>query len=311
MARIFATAEASPGEPVFALHSALALWGVEGWVGNPDVVVRDENGNRTTRYPEVQVEREVFPAVKRRRITGLTAAPPVRIHGVLAERLQELAFQFAARTHPLEAVVAISGIMRQMAQPGPGASANRAELAAREPEVREALLSKWDQGVPQARPVRSRLALAASSALCESVGERVMLYLLSTLTSAPISPQLPVTVQGKQFYLDFALPEQRTAVEFDGVGKLGTTDRQFNDEKQKWAERQGLLLAAGWKLSRFTWKDIFDLPAARARLALETGLDREPLGEHSRLWVPPPLPTRQWRMGAQPTIRRTRHSRPR
>ena len=77
----------------------------------------------------------------------------------------------------------------------------------------------------------------------------------------------------KSFYIDFAHPETKVAVELDGMGHFGdnvlpdpseTIHRKYLDEDkvQKHYQRHRLLQEEGWELIRFTGKEVKDNPLA-------------------------------------------------
>lgn len=68
--------------------------------------------------------------------------------------------------------------------------------------------------------------------------------------------QFEVRVANERFFVDFAFPALRVAIELDGMAKLRTTDGAAH-----FLRRQTLLAAAGWRLLRFTWDDVQHRPA--------------------------------------------------
>ena len=66
---------------------------------------------------------------------------------------------------------------------------------------------------------------------------------------------LSVVVGGRRYELDIALPEIRLAIEIDGYA-YHSGDEQFQRDRT----RQNALIAAGWRILRFTWADINDRP---------------------------------------------------
>jgi very-short-patch-repair endonuclease len=79
---------------------------------------------------------------------------------------------------------------------------------------------------------------------------------------APVR-QFPVTVGDEQFRLDLAYPDRMLFLEGDGFGVHGTRDA-FEDDRR----RQNLLVLAGWRPLRFTWRQLCSGPAAVARVVL-------------------------------------------
>lgn len=73
--------------------------------------------------------------------------------------------------------------------------------------------------------------------------------------------QHEVSIGGRRFRLDFAYPDLKIAVEFDGLVAHATAAALQADLR-----RQNALLAAGWLVLRFTWDDVVRRPD---RVALE------------------------------------------
>ncbi len=67
--------------------------------------------------------------------------------------------------------------------------------------------------------------------------------------------QHPVTTRAGRFVIDVAFPELRLAVEVDGYA-YHSDDVAFQRDRS----RQNALIAAGWQVLRFTWRDIVERP---------------------------------------------------
>ncbi len=67
--------------------------------------------------------------------------------------------------------------------------------------------------------------------------------------------QLRVVVGGRRFRLDLAYVEQRLAIESDGFAVHGTR-HEFERDR----ERQNLLVLDGWRILRFTWRQVCEQP---------------------------------------------------
>ena len=74
--------------------------------------------------------------------------------------------------------------------------------------------------------------------------------------------QYEVRVDGQRYFLDFAYPERRVALELDGRAFHG-----FDEDRR----RQNSLVLAGWTVLRFTWADVTERAAATVT-AVATGL---------------------------------------
>lgn len=296
LARILATDMAAKRRPVFAAQSAMAVWGVDGWTENPDVVTRRATPGRLVELPAVQVMETCVSAARATQIYLEAPFKPVERRGVLVDTPATVALHMALQAHPLEAVVAVSGLMRLMVQSGPGSADTREQLAERSTAARTYLLQHLETYAGMRGARRAARVIAASSAECENVGERAALYLLAGLTTSEVTPQHPVHLDGRKYYLDLAVPDQHVAVEFDGLGKLGATGRELQAAKQQWVDRQAALVSAGWRVVRLSWRDLDDLTRTRSLLGAQTGLGDHTDSNRSGLWVPPPASTRTWRL---------------
>jgi very-short-patch-repair endonuclease len=80
--------------------------------------------------------------------------------------------------------------------------------------------------------------------------------------------QYEVDAGGRSFRLDVAYPEHRLFIEGDGFGVHGTRSAFESD---RW--RQNLLVLEGWRVLRFTWRQLLERPgevAAQIRGALRS-----------------------------------------
>ncbi|GAA2107232.1 hypothetical protein GCM10009841_27060 [Microlunatus panaciterrae] len=76
---------------------------------------------------------------------------------------------------------------------------------------------------------------------------------------------VPVVVDGLRYYLDIAFRLQRVAVEIDGFAFHGQRD-QFERDRAKWSA----LVAAGWRVLHFTWRQLTDSPDWVVRVIHQT-----------------------------------------
>ncbi len=143
--------------------------------------------------------------------------------------------QDCARTRPFrEAVVLADSIMR------------RGLLEPR--EVTEILLNLTGYG-SSAGPLLAQ-AVDASS---ESAGESLTRCLLMEhMLPLPVT-QYPISCEGHNYRVDFAWPEARVILEFDGEQKY--VDHPGRDRYE--AARDRALTRAGWTVVHLTWADIF------------------------------------------------------
>lgn len=99
-----------------------------------------------------------------------------------------------------------------------------------------------------------------------SAAERLSHRLLRRAHIAGWHGNLPIVLEGDQYFIDIAFKDLKLAVEIDG--RLHETDEDLF-ESDRW--RQNALVAAGWRVLRFTWRMLQDHPevfiaAIRAQL---------------------------------------------
>lgn len=105
--------------------------------------------------------------------------------------------------------------------------------------------------------VALRRALELVDPLSESAGESLTRELLYRLKIAPPRLQYVVRTPLGEHRLDFAWPERRVALEFDGKAKYfdynPTGDVLFAERR-----REKVLMEQGWTFLRIEWKDLFN-----------------------------------------------------
>lgn len=143
--------------------------------------------------------------------------------------------QDCARTMPFrEAVVLADSIMRRgLMEPH---------------EVIEALLNLTGYGGSSGRALAQ--AVDASS---ESAGESLTRCLLMEHELPTPMTQYRISCEGRNYRVDFAWPEARLILEFDGEQKY--VDHPGRDRYE--AARDRALARAGWTVVHLTWADIF------------------------------------------------------
>ncbi|WP_246824332.1 MULTISPECIES: DUF559 domain-containing protein [Rothia] len=115
-------------------------------------------------------------------------------------------------------------------------------------EVTEILLSLTGYG-GSAGPFLAQ-AVDASS---ESAGESLTRCLLMEHRLPLPVTQYPISCEGRNYRVDFAWPEARVILEFDGEQKY--VDHPGRDRYE--AARDRALARAGWTVVHLTWADIF------------------------------------------------------
>ena len=102
---------------------------------------------------------------------------------------------------------------------------------------------------------RAHRALHLSTRLSESVLESLLRLLIVLAGLPPPQLQVPVRHSGGMYYADMGYREQRLLIEADG--------RDRHSEWRKVGEdfvRQNALVAAGWRVLRFTWAQVLYQP---------------------------------------------------
>jgi very-short-patch-repair endonuclease len=99
-----------------------------------------------------------------------------------------------------------------------------------------------------------RLLLSEIVAGAQAESERVLHRILRDAGITGWRPQYPVRVGGRTRYVDVAIPALRIAIEVDGREIHGDLADRFDDDRA----RQNDLIAAGWRVLRFTWAHLQD-----------------------------------------------------
>ena len=105
--------------------------------------------------------------------------------------------------------------------------------------------------------VALRRALELADPRSESAGESLTRELLQRLRITPPVPQYVVRTPIGEHRLDFAWPERKVALEFDGRSKYfdyrPTGDVLFEERR-----REKALMEQGWTILRIEWKNLFN-----------------------------------------------------
>jgi very-short-patch-repair endonuclease len=103
------------------------------------------------------------------------------------------------------------------------------------------------------RQLRRLLPAIGDGADAES--ERRLQQILRTRGITGWVAHLPFVACGRRFEIDVAFPELKVAIEVDGY-RYHSGDVRFQTDRTK----QNALVAAGWRVLRFTWADINERP---------------------------------------------------
>ena len=209
---------------VFSHTSAAALWGLDV-LNVPSIVHVYSTATSPSDRGRICRHRRGFDP------NAVTAIPGTHVMATTVART----LQDCARTMPFrEAVVLADSIMRRgLMEPH---------------EVIETLLNLTGYG-GSAGPLLAQ-AVDASS---ESAGESLTRCLLMEHRLPLPVTQYPISCEGRNYRVDFAWPEARVILEFDGEQKY--VDHPGRDRYE--AARDRALTRAGWRIVHLTWADIF------------------------------------------------------
>jgi hypothetical protein len=105
--------------------------------------------------------------------------------------------------------------------------------------------------------VALRRALELADPRSESAGESLTRELLHRVGIAPPELQYPVLTPLGEYRLDFAWPERKVALEFDGKSKYFDY-RPTGDVLYAERQREKALMEQGWTFIRIEWKHLFN-----------------------------------------------------
>ncbi|WP_165216394.1 hypothetical protein [Schaalia sp. ZJ1691] len=300
-ARVIAVNSTAIAPITFTHESALIIHGIGQWEKNPPVTVRSQARIRPIELCQILTPRGIIEArtrqctfmsvpastlmsvAPRRIVVGPPTVPSVsrsdagahafddRSNGVdhclYVDSCEETAVLMALTRPGLHAFVAVSQILRSLSR------FNRFDMKdslRREKEVREQLLARLDEYEAHRQRLRNgkqaRTIMTSASGLFESVGECVLAAVLLTLFPQSMRPQLRIRGDRGVYFADFAFPEFRIVIEFDGVAKMGRTEGEFIRATHKQMERQTDIENQGYKVFHVNWNDLLSPDVLRDRL---------------------------------------------
>lgn len=251
---------------VFARLSAAIIHGVGILHGNPDVHIQlpDAGSRRRVRMPPVRLTSQRFaPAVNIYRHIGMPMSTEVWDFAGLPTMSRRATVAESARFMPSrEAIVVGSGLLRQEVQfrRGDAASLERAQ------EVVQEMRRMLENTPVSHRRRRGLRLLELMNPACESPAEGSFLWALHAFSPLHWDLQYQIAAvsgdslrgRSKQrfYYLDFAQPDSRIAIEIEGEGKLGHAE-----DEQRVRARE--LLLRGTDVSGRGWRIVY-VPASLA-----------------------------------------------
>lgn len=225
-------------------------------------------------------------APRRRLVRHLARVPAEHVRHLGDLRVCDMALaavQCAGSLSARDGVVVVSAALRALSD---FERVDQAEGRRREDEWRrrlQALLEQTARGLRHCR--RARAVLAAADAACESVAERILLWILRS-RGFRVQTQVRYRVDGAVFRVDFLIRggpgRPDVAIEFDGRGKYGDLPQAILFTVGQEKRRQMALESLGLVFLRLDWDDLRDpdqigrvvarrcgrahLPRARGRL---------------------------------------------
>ncbi len=201
----------------------------------------------------------------------------IRLAGVLVCDLPIATVQCAGGLPPCDGIVIVSGALRALSVFG---GVGQAEGRRREEAWRQHLFTLLDRAGPGARNCRrARAVIEAADAACESVAERILLWILKA-RGFTVETQVRFTVNGRERRVDFLLrrPGRHPdiALEFDGNGKYGELAPEILASVWQEKRRQMDLEAKGLVFLRFAWDDLADPERIARIVAGRCGMDTVP-----------------------------------
>jgi very-short-patch-repair endonuclease len=101
-----------------------------------------------------------------------------------------------------------------------------------------------------------RKLLAGLEPGAEAESERLLHRILRQSGCTGWIPQYQIVLPGRRIRVDVALPQHRLAIEVDGKLYHDEFSDRFEDDRA----RQNELINAGWRVLRFTWRQLKDRP---------------------------------------------------
>lgn len=249
LARLIAVSMALGSHCPLVRESATFLHGVNTDRDNGEVHVRVPRGRRWNLWSleELRISGNVIPKgrVVRHELTLPEGVVEHPIPDVSTVALPVAAVQAAQATPARKGVVIASGALRELAG---FRNYDQDSSRARERHWREEL-NQWVELLPNkwGRP-RARAVIAAADAGCESVAERILLWILKAAGFKGVDTQVEHVVNSRTYYTDIEVENGAGIVEYDGKGKYGRSVEEVltslteRDQRQKDLEAEGLLV---------------------------------------------------------------------
>lgn len=218
-------------------------------------------------------------------LAGLLDRPPSEVHvlgdrtashrreGIVVHRVADLLPSDRTRlrgipsTSPTRTLLDLAGMMDETTLRATVHRAVRLRLTHPDRLI-ERFLAMRSRGKDGALAMRNVLCeLDRDVSLLDSDLEVLLVEIVRAAGLPPPTLQHTICVHGRVFRADLAYPGHRLVIEGDGFGVHGGREAFESDR-----ERQNLLVLDGWRILRFTWRQIVREPAwvaTQIRAALE------------------------------------------
>lgn len=262
---------------VISHGTALDLHGIPGLQAGVDIHVLVRSNWRRSREPAllpvIRTQRHLAPAATVVRHRADAPLATVEELGVPVTTVEFAAVQCALTCPAREAVVLVSGALRRLC------GFDRFEIEssrAKEQIWRQRLELLLGELPTRRNRARARAVLQVADAACESVPERLLLWILTAGGLTGLVSQMRIDCPGQRFFVDFGLPGLGLVIEFDGKDKYGRERMTILGSLSARDARQKRIEAAGWQVVRFEYEELEDPEAvvrevasrARGRLRL-------------------------------------------
>ncbi|QHO90354.1 hypothetical protein CWT12_01980 [Actinomyces sp. 432] len=195
----------------------------------------------------------------RRRRSRLQADDVEVVNGLPVTSLLRTAVDCAFDLPARESITIVDSAMRALCQPD---RFSPQQAKAKWERVRPQLLAAVGAEGPRRGAVRARAVAAMASPFSESPGESLTRRLVVALglPGPELQHEIMLDADGHRF-LDFAWPDLRLAIEFDGRSKYSLNDDLWEEKL-----RQDAIGAMGWSFIRVTYADLNDEERLTARI---------------------------------------------
>ena len=121
---------------------------------------------------------------------------------------------------------------------------------------------------------RAREVLSVADGACESVQERRLLWILTSMGFRNVRTQVEYSIEGRRLYVDFEIDRGgvRLVIEFDGKTKYGNTPGAVLASLTERDQREKLLVAEGLRVVRFESFELDDPQRVAEEIASALGM---------------------------------------